>query len=124
MATANVTSNTGKNKNKKKGKSSGLEHAEWKSTNECGHARRLINVTKIRWIRVPMSNGFVRGAAETGRVVVGVLTAGISTWFNGGIKDLSHECIEILTTCTRCGDSKRFTAEILDEGVTCFECGY
>jgi hypothetical protein len=120
----NLTIEKNKNKNKNKGKSGTSVHAEWQYGRECYHSRRNYKVKEIRWIRVPMSNGFVKGAAETGRVIAGVLTLGISTWFNGGIKDLSHECIEILTTCTRCGDSQRFTAEILDDDDTSFECGY
>ena len=105
-------------------KSSASKHGEWKYTNECCHSRKYYKVNEIRWIRVPMSNDFVKGAAETGRVIAGVLTLGVSTWFNGGIKDLSHECIEILTTCTQCGHSQRFTAEIRGGGDTSFECGY
>lgn len=105
-------------------KSSSTEYAEWKEGTECGHSYSSYRVTEIRWIRVPMSSDFVRGATEAGRVMVGVLTMGFSTWVNGGIKDLSHECIEILATCKCCGNSQRFTAEILGGGDTSFLCGY
>ena len=75
---------------------------------------------------MPMANGFVSGTAEVGRWVVGVGTLGLSTWVNGGIKDLSHECIEIVYTCERCspGNWQRFTAEILGNQETSFACGY
>jgi hypothetical protein len=71
-----------------------------------------------------MSNGFVRGATQTGRVLLGIATLGTTAWFNGGIKDLSHECIEILTECTRCGNSPRFTADLRDQDEKSFRCGY
>ena len=98
--------------------------AEWKSEIECEHPRSEYKVNEIRWIRVPMANGFTRGATQTGRVVVGVVTLGLSTWLNGGIKDLSHECIEIRTICERCGCHHWFTAEIMGEGDKQFNCGY
>ena len=99
-------------------------NCEWKRGDECGHSYSAYKVTEIRWIRVPMSNDFVRGATETGRVVVGIATLGLSTWVNGGIKDLSHECIEILAICQCCGNSQRFTAEIQGSGGKGFHCGY
>lgn len=81
-------------------------------------------VTKVRWITVPMSNDFWRGATEGGRAVVSVLSFGLTNWVNGGVKDLSHECIEILYQCERCGNSQRFTAEINGKNSACFVCGY
>ncbi len=72
-----------------------------------------------------MANGFVTNTAEVGRWAVGIATLGTSAWFNGGIKDLSHECIEIVYTCERCssGNRGRFTAEIFSKGETGFRCG-
>ena len=109
----------------KSSKGSGTDHfAEWRSDSECGHSRSEYKVNEIRWIRVPMANDFARGAAEAGREVAGIATQGVSTWFNGGIKDLSHECIEIRTTCQCCGCNHVFTAEIKGENETYFRCGY
>lgn len=73
-----------------------------------------------------MANGFLTGTAETGRWVAGIATLGLSTAINGGIKDLSHECIEIVYTCECCstGNWQRFTAEIECAGQKSFECGY
>ena len=107
--------------------------AEWVWGNECNHPRSCKRVTEIRWIRVPMANGFWTGAAEVGRWAVGIHTLGLSAVVNGGIKDLSHECIEIIYTCERCapGNWQRFTAEILGKSKkgkgndgTRFVCGY
>ena len=106
-------------------------YGEWVWDTECEHPRYCKRVTEVRWIRVPMASGFLTGTAEVGRWVVGIGTLGVSAVFNGGIKDLSHECIEIIYTCDRCpsGNWKRFTAEILGKnkkggGGTRFVCGY
>ena len=112
--------------------SSPEEYAKWKDNNECCHSRSCYKVTEIRWIRVPMANDVVTVASEIGRWAVGFATLSVSAWFNGGIKDLSHECIEIVYTCERCpsGNWQRFTAEILGKekkkkgGGTRFACGY
>lgn len=107
-------------------KCANLDYAEWEDGTKCSHGNNLsaYRVTEIRWIRVPMSSGFMRGTTQVGRVVFGVATLGTTAWLNGGIKDLSHECIEILTTCKYCGHSTRFTAEIIQENDTNFRCGY
>ena len=82
-------------------KCANLEYAEWEDGTKCGHGHSLsaYRVTEIRWIRVPMSSGFMRGTTQVARVVFGVATLGTTAWVNGGVKDLSRECIEILTTC-------------------------
>lgn len=111
------------------GSSNPDEYAEWKDGWECGHPYSDHRVTEIRWLRVPMSTDFARGATEVGRVVVAVATLSVSTWLNGGIKDLSHECIVISATCSKCGNSQKYTAEILGKSKgggnnTSFKCGY
>ena len=104
-------------------------YAEWKWGQECGHSYSDHKVTEIRWERVPMSNDFARGATQVGRVVVGIASLGFSAWVNGGIKDLSHECIEISVTCSKCGKSHKYTAEILGKSkkggsnAKSFRCG-
>lgn len=110
--------------------SSPEHHARWEDGTECHHPRSCYKVTELRWIRVPMANDFATGAAEVGRWTVGIATLGLSAVVNGGIKDLSHECIEIVYTCERCapGNWQRFTAENLGKekkgGGTYFRCGY
>lgn len=108
-------------------KSSNPEHyARWKAGAECCHPRSCYKVTELRWIRVPMASDFATGAAEVGRWTVGIATLGLSAVVNGGIKDLSHECIEIVYTCERCapGNWQRFTTEIMGKRDTYFTCGY
>lgn len=108
-------------------KSSPGEYAEWEDGKLCTCSHDPYShykVNEIRWIRVPMSSEFARGATEVGRVVVGVATLSASAWVNGGIKDLSHECIEIIAECQRCGNWQRFTAEINGQDNKSFLCGY
>ena len=101
-----------------------MRYGEWTEGSKCCHSESDYVVVVIRWIRVPMASGFLRGTSQVGRVVVGVASLGTSTWLNGGIKDLSHECIEIQATCKRCGTMQRFTAEINGENDTYYGCGY
>ena len=104
------------------------DYAEWKWGQECGHSYSDHKVTEIRWERVLMSNDFARGATQVGRVVVSIASLGFSAWVNGGIKDLSHECIQISVTCSKCGKSHKYTTEILGKSKkssgTSFRCGY
>jgi hypothetical protein len=41
--------------------------------------------------KVPLGPNGKRAAVEVFRTVAAISTLGISTWFNGGIKDYSHE---------------------------------
>ncbi len=89
----------------------------------CNHPRSKYEVRKIRWIRVPLAQDFVQGASEVGQWVVGAGTMGLLAWFNGGVKGLSHECIEIVYTCSLCGHCGWFVAEMLEKGRTHFFSG-
>ena len=98
--------------------------AEWKYQSECQYSRSSQRVNEVRWLRVPVSSEFARGAVVAGRILVGAATLGLSELSRK--KDLSHECLEILTTCKVCGENRRYTAEILGSGSknTYFCCGY
>ena len=98
-------------------------YADWTSKSECSHSQECYKVTEIRWIKVPMASKEVKGAAEAGIWTARILTLGISTTIDSG-KDFSHECLEILYTCESCGESGRFTTEILGDGDKVFQCGY
>lgn len=98
-------------------------HAKWTSKSECSHSREDYRVTEIRWIEVRMSSKGVKGAAEVGIWTVRILTLGLSTLADNG-KNFTHECLEILYKCERCGESGRFTTEILGKHEKEFECGY
>ena len=69
-----------------------------------------------------MSSEFARGAVVAGRILVGAATLGLSELSRK--KELSHECLEILTTCKVCGENRRYTAEIMGDGDAHFCCGY
>ena len=91
------------------------DYGEWESRTECGHSYCDIRMDEVRWIRVPMVNDTARFCTEIFRGILAVGTLGISSAF---VKDLSHECIEFQTTCTKCGAKLWFTADMkgLDEG--------
>lgn len=99
-------------------------YAEWRREKECEHSRTNYMIKEIRWIKVPMATDTVTKAFKILRIIAGVLTLGICIFVNNGIKDLSHECIEILCTCKCCGSSQKFTAEIMGDRHTLFKCGY
>jgi hypothetical protein len=66
--------------------------------------------------QVPVSPEAVRGLVDTGRFFAAVLTLGISTLFNGGIRELSHDCVELRVRCTNCGRIMRWTTDLRKGG--------
>ena len=80
---------------------------------------------EVRWIRVPMASDAARTSTQIARGILAVGTLGISSAL---VKDLSHECLEFRTTCTKCGAEPWFTAEInrvgRRQGEKDFACGY
>ena len=99
-------------------------YGDWMHQSECCHSRRGYKVIEIRWIKVPMTSNAIYGLVEVIRIITGILTLGTSTIVYGGIKDLSHECIEITYVCECCGSSQKFTAEIMGDKYKLFSCGY
>ena len=96
------------------------KHAKWTPRRRC-HSYEDLKVTEIRWIKVLMANPTATGWANFGIGLFRVLTFGASATVD---KDFSHECIEILYKCKVCGESGRFTAEILGEDANSFRCGF
>lgn len=96
-------------------------HGEWKDQKGCTHDYFDWKVNEIRWIKVLMSSEVVKDVANIGRNVAGALTLGLS---DRVFKDLSHECIEILATCLKCGSRQCYTAEILGEKDKRFREGF
>ncbi len=106
-------------------------HAEWERGTDCSHLHTSFRIITIRWLRVPIASRSLTVAAEVGRWVAGIATLGLTAVVKGGLKDLSHECIEVEYTCERCssGNLQKFTAEILrmdkeGGGETLFTCGH
>ena len=97
-------------------------HAKWKSESACGHSESVIKVREVRWIRVPMSSDDTKNWVQAGRIMAGIFTLGLSEIAEK--KELTHECLEILTTCQQCGEKRRYTADIIRHGVKDFCCGY
>lgn len=64
----------------------------------------------VRRIKVPLLGAAVDGAYEVVRDVAAVLSFGLSKTVNGGLKDSSHEAVEItLEACSECGVQARWT---------------
>ena len=57
-----------------------------------------------------------RGAANAGRFALGVLSFGLTDKVNGGIKDPTHEAIEVLFCCENCGRKFYKTYEMTSSG--------
>jgi hypothetical protein len=49
-----------------------------------------------------MWSNLLTETAEAGRVIVGVITLGISNVFNGGISPPEHHCLELWFMCRNC----------------------
>lgn len=102
------------------------KHGEWTSPSECSCGEDYLYVKKVRWIKVPMSPDSSRIAWDVGRPVLAVVWPLAFAATRGGVKDLSHECIELLYTCNKdsCRKSGRYTAEILAQDDKRFQHGY
>ena len=99
-----------------------LEYAEWEDRTKCSHSYCDIRVDEVRWIRVPMATEAARVSTEVAKGIF------LGPFGGAVVKDLSHECLEFLTTCTKCGAGRRFTAEINSSGQgkakKNFTCGF
>ena len=98
-------------------------HAEKILIKECGHPHSKFNVSKIRWIHVLLAQDFVQGVSQVGQWMVGAEMMELLALVNGGVKGLSHECIEIAYTCSLCGHCGWFVVEMHRSGSTRFFSG-
>jgi hypothetical protein len=97
--------------------SSGADRqAEWEHQVPCNCGMEHCMVVLIEKIKVPMWNDGIRVLAEVGRGAAAVATIGISTWWNGGIKDATHEAVEMLVMCQKCNKKFNMTLELSREG--------
>ena len=53
---------------------------------------------------------------EITRGILGAVTHGLTSKVNGGLKDASHECVEIHFDCNKCGKSSLNTLDLNNEG--------
>ena len=70
-------------------------YGRWTESLGCHHYTWETPIYIVRWTTTKMSSDFFYGLVEVGRIVAAFATLGISTWFNGGLKDLSHEFVEV-----------------------------
>jgi len=76
---------------------------EYGTTCDCG-IEHYHSVT-ISIIKVPMMNPVLAGGINVFRGLAAVVTLGISTQFNGGFKDPTHELVKIVFMCDACQKS-------------------
>ncbi|KAI3408514.1 hypothetical protein GPALN_010134 [Globodera pallida] len=91
--------------------SSTLRHSGWVDEQLCGCFEQHYRAFHISWKEHPMVGGAAEFGINTGRVVAGIATLGISTVFNGGIKAPLHDAVCVSFVCDRCGKSFSRTYE-------------
>lgn len=96
--------------------SSADRYGRWIDREPCSCDRKHWKVFKVKHLTVPLMSEFGTGAFNTAKFAVGIFTAGISTWFNGGIARPEHHCLEIRTMCDICQKNIVVTFEFGDYG--------
>ena len=91
-------------------------HSVWNNCTPCKHGHWHYRVTKVKHVSVQFLPGWVEASAATGKWITYVATLGIASQVNGGIKNPTHDVIEIYYTCDECFDKKTMTAEFSKKG--------
>ena len=103
---------------------SGAEsNSVWHNYNRCSHSENDYKITKVCHVSVQFLPGFVEGAAVAGKWLTYIGTLGIAAACNGGIKNPTHDVVEIYYTCDKCGKKVTMTAELSKKGKE-FSYGY
>ncbi len=61
-----------------------------------------------------MTNELYTFGVNMAMKTLGLVTLGLSNKINGGIKDLSHEIVEISALCLKCNENYHRTIELLE----------
>jgi len=78
---------------------------------------RSTKVVRVRIIKVPLMGAALDGGYEVVRDTAFVLTLGFSARINGGLKDSSHEAVEItLENCAKCNAAAKWTLHFGKKG--------
>jgi len=78
----------------------------------CSHSESELKIEYIRHKTVQFMSSFGTGAARFGRGLAAVLSLGLSTVVNGGIKDPTRNVVEIHYKCEECGRTGVITVEL------------
>ena len=95
----------------------------WKNNSRCSHYEEDYEITKVKHVTVQFLPGFVEGAAVTAKWLTYIGTLGIASAVNGGIKNPTHDVVEIYYTCKKCNDKNTITVELTKNGKE-FSYGY
>lgn len=96
-------------------KSTARYQGSFKNNNKCSCELKDQKVISFRIEEVPMSAVPTRVGWNLFRTVTAVATLGVSTQFNGGIKDLTHDAVRLECQCKIHRHQTFFTIEILNK---------
>lgn len=93
--------------------SSSSSRAEWVDleNDRCRHDEYQIKVKRVAIRSCQFMNGFAQASAMAGKWTVNIFTFGISSAVNGGIKNPTHDYVQLNTVCDICGENKFITVE-------------
>ncbi|KAH7725917.1 hypothetical protein AAVH_06762 [Aphelenchoides avenae] len=91
-------------------------HAQWTSNPFCECLNGDMYTEAISYERVPMLHPVNEVAANVGRAVLHSWTGGVSSWFNGGVADPTHDVVYVIFKCRSSGCRFLRTYEITRSG--------
>lgn len=103
--------------------SDSAKYGEWENCKTCTCGYAHFKAYRIYLGETYMTNDFNRGVANVGRGLLAVLTFGLSTTVNGGVKDLTHDYVEVWFKCCECDHKFPITFDYGDNGKQA-EVGY
>lgn len=95
----------------------------WKNISRCSHYESDYKIKKVKHVSVQFLPGFVEGAAVTGKWLTYIGSFGIAAACKGGIKNPTHDVVEIYYICNKCNDEGTITVELSSKGKE-FSYGY
>lgn len=90
--------------------------AQWEDHSVCDCSYTCYILKEIRWIEVPMWNEFGRTVVNRIRKILSIITFRLTSTYNGGLKDPTHEAIECHFQCKECQCNWWMTFEICWDG--------
>eukprot|EP01083_Nonionella_stella_P224811 799886_1 len=88
---------------------------------QCQHSPNA-KIYKVKWVKTPLAGAVADYGYDIFRGIAAVGTLGISTWYNGGLKDSSHEAIQIHFKCVKCNKCNKHKKGSSWASNTCKEC--
>ena len=108
--------------------SSSCNNGDWVGTEKirCSHNEYKKKVKRVAIRSCKFLNGFVQGSAATAKWLTYISTFGIAAAVNGGIKNPTHDFVQLDTHCDICGENRYITVEFNNDygGSKYFTYGY